>query len=203
VNKPFDLSMSILAMLGCFAVGWLWSLSTWHKGFDMGWLAVAFVVVRTISARFGGDRLRAKEYLVALWPALPAFVLETLANLSLHQFSVYGELEQIVQFSVFSCLLLIVITAATALLRFGIGIENLSPEDYAMSSSAIRVLALAASISVSLGALILLTERMQDAYTRLASLESWFYKGSLIVYFILIAKTMFPLILERFRATGS
>jgi hypothetical protein len=47
-----------------------------------------------------------------------------------------------------------------------------------------------------------LTASAQDAHTRLASLQSWFYKGSLIVYFILIAKTMFALILERFRATG-
>lgn len=202
MNRPFDLAMTILGMLGCLVVGWLWSLSTWHRAFDMGWLAVAFVVVRTISASFGGNRLQAKEYLVALWPALPAFVLEWLADLSLHRFSVYGELEQIVEFSVFSCLLLIVITAATARLKFGIGIEDLSPEEYAMSGSVIRVLALVVSISVSLGALTLLTERMQDAHSRLASLQSWFYKGSLMVYFILIAKTMFPLILERLRATG-
>lgn len=202
MNRPFDLAMTILAALGCLAAGWVWSLLTWHKGFDMGWLAVAFVVVRAVSARFGRGRLRAREYLVALWPALPAFVLEGLSNLSLHQFSIYGEPEQLVQFSVFSCLLLIVITAATALLRFGIGIENLSPEDYSMSCSVIRVSALAASISVSLGALMLLTEHMQDAHTRLESLQSWFYKGSLVVYFILIAKTMLPLILERFRATA-
>jgi hypothetical protein len=201
VNRPFDLSMSILATLGCFTVGWLWSFSTWHKGFDMGWLAVAFVVVRTISARFGRSRLRAKEYLVALWPALPAFVLEGLSNLSLHQFSVHGKPEQLVQFSVFSCLLLIVIAAATALLRFGIGIGDLSPEDYSMSHSVIRGLALAASISVSLGTLILLTGT-QDTHTRLASLQSWFYKGSLIVYFILITKAMLPLILGRLRATA-
>jgi hypothetical protein len=199
VSRLFDLSLSILAAVGCFIVGWLWSLSTWHRGFDMGWLVVAFVVLRTISARYERGRLRAKEYLSASWPALPAFVLEGLSSLNLHRFSIYGRPGQLVRFSVFSSLFLIVIAAATALLRFGIGIGDLSPEDYSMSDGAIRMLALAVSVSVSIGTLILLIEGAGDLHARLASLQSWFYKVSLIVYFVLIAKSMLPLILQRLR----
>jgi len=192
VNKPFDVAMSMVGAVGFLVVGWFWSLSTWHHGFDMGWLVVAFIVMRSISARWAQGELRAKDYLAAAGPALPAFILEGLSDLSLRQFSVNGKPHQIILFSVFSCLFLIVVVAETALLRFGLGIDELSSEDYSMLSSAIRVLALAVSVSASLGTLILFLEPTHDMHTRLASLQSWFYDVSLLVYFIVILKTMLP-----------
>lgn len=199
VNRPFDLAIAVLATLACFVVGWFWSMSMWHTSFDMGWLIVAFAVARTVSMRLAKGRLRSKEYLVAVWPVLPAFLMEGLSNKSLHQFSTEGTPEQIVQFSIFSCLLLIVIVGATALLKFGKTVEQLSSEDYSLSSNIVRVLALAASISLSIGTVVLLTEGSQDVHTRLVSLQSWFYKGSLMVYFILVLKVMLPIVLDRAR----
>ena len=133
-------------------------------------------------------------------PAVPGFVLEGLSDLSLHNFSLHRRSDDLVQFAAFSCLFLVFIAAVTAVLRFGIGIQDLSAEDYSMSRSAIGALALAVAISVSLGTFIVFAQHVEDLSARLTLLQSWFYKSSLIVYFLLTAKTMLPLIVKRFRA---
>jgi hypothetical protein len=200
LSERFNLTVSLFAALFCFLVGVLWSASTWRHGFDMGWLVVAFCVARGISARIERGNLGVKDYGVAFWPAAPGFVLEGLSDFGLRTFSLHGRSGDLTQFAVFSCLLLVFITAVIAVMRFGVGIQDLSAEDYSASRGAICALALAVAISIACGTSIILLAGAEDPGARLSLLQSWLYKTSLIVYFLLTIKMVLPLIVGRFRA---
>ena len=200
LSERFSLTVSLFAALFYFLVGVLWSASTWRHGFDMGWLVVAFCVARSAAARIESGKLGVRDYGIAFWPAVPGFVLEGLSDFSLHTFSLHGRSKDLAQFAVFSCLLLVFIAAVTAVLRFGVGIQDLSAEDYSVSRGAICALALAVAISVVCGTFIILLTGAEEPGTRLNLLQSWLYKTSLIVYFLLTMKMVLPLIVSRFRA---
>lgn len=181
-------------------VGLVWSASTWRHGFDMGWLLVAFLVTRSGSARMEHGRLGARDYANLFWPAAPGFLLEGFSDLSLHGFRLYGGRQELVRFAVSSCLFLIFIAVAIAILRFGIGIKELSVKDEAMWRGVIWFGVLATAISVAFGTFIIFVTGTKESSVRLNMLQSWFYKTSLIVYFLLTMKIMFPWILRRLRA---
>jgi hypothetical protein len=144
-------------------------------------------------------RLGAREYVSVYWPAAPGFALEWLSDSSLRDFRLHGQPGELVRFAVFSCMFLVLIAAATATLRFGIGFAELSAKDHAIWRDAIRVGAIAAVISVALGTFLVFTRGAVESSLRLNMLEAWFYKAALIVYFLVTMKMMLPLVLKRVR----
>ena len=204
MSERLNFTVSLFAALCFFLVGLLWSTSTWRHGFDMGWLVVAFCVARSVSARIesSGTSLEVKNYALMLWPAVPAFVLEGLAGLSLRKFSEYGRPEEIVQFALLSCLFLVFIAAATAVCRFGIGMADLPAEDYSISRRVVYFLSLTFAIFVTLGTPLLFIRTDANLSAQLTVLQSWFYKLSLLAYFLLSIKMMLPILLKRFRAAS-
>jgi hypothetical protein len=159
-----------------------------------------FLIAGGISGRLEHGTLGARNYAAIFWPAGPGFVLEWLSDSSLQHFLSHYEPEELVWFAVFSCLFLIFVTTATAALRFGIGIKELSAQDYARWRDFIWLGALAIVLCVTLGtAFIILVTGAKEADVRLSILQSWLYKMSLIVYFLLTVKMMLPLIVKRLR----
>jgi len=199
-NAVFNLVNSLIGAMLYFFVGWFWSASTRRHSFDLGWLVVAFLVSRGVSYRIEHGKLGARDYAAIYLPAVPGFALEWLADLSLHDFRLHSEMEALVRFSVFTCALLIFVIAATALLQFGIGRDELSTKDSATWHSTILTGAFAIAISLVLGTLMIFVRGATKSDVQASMLQSWFYITSLIVYLFLMIKMMLPLILSRLRA---
>jgi hypothetical protein len=195
----FNLAMSLIGAAVYFAVGWLWSASTWRRSFDLGWLVAAFLLSRYASARTDGANLRARDYLALCLPAIPGFFLEWFADSSLHDFRLHHQLEALVLFAVFSCGLLVLVITATALVQFGVGRDDLCSKDEGTWRSTIRIGAFVIATALILGTLMIVVKGTRDSEVRVEMLQRWLYVMSLIVYFHLTMKMMLPLILRRFR----
>jgi hypothetical protein len=185
-----------------FLVGFLFSKSTWRLGFDMGWLVVSLLVSLTISNRIEDGRTMTTDYLAMYWPALPGFILELLAALSLRDFKLHGGSRGSLEFAIFSCALLIFVTTIITVLRFGCGFRQLFVKDEALYRRVIWVGATAITMFLVLGIVQILVRTSGQLDMRMEMLESLFYKTSLIVYGLLTVKMMFPLVLVGLRANS-
>ena len=203
MSPPLSVAASVGACVAYFVAGVLLSRASWRGTFDLGWLVVAFLIARCAAARLEKGRLGARDYVTALWPTAPGFLLEWACDSSLRSFRLQGGRWRLAVFALLSCLLLIFITTATAKLKFGVQADELSPEDEARWRGAIWIGAVATAVSIPVGTLSVLTIRTEGPDARLDMLESWLYWASLIVYLLLTMKMMLPLVLNRLRAARS
>lgn len=197
-----NLIISVAGTILYFLIGWLWSVSTWRHSFDLGWLVVALILARYASRRIESDRLKVRDYLSVCLPVLPGFLLEFLADWGLHDFRLHDGFGALVRFAVLSCSLLVFVTVLTALLRFGVGLEALSKKDEAIWNSTIRIAAAAMTVTFVVGTTFIILRSANGLHAQVSFLESWFYCGSLMAYFLMTLKMMLPLVLRRFRAVA-
>src|SRR5437764_9365028 len=103
-----SLGISLFGTAFYLIAGWFWSLSTWRRNFDIGWIVVAYGVSRCAAERLehGSLSLSAKDYMKLCWPTGLGFVLVALADWSLHNYSLHSKVQDLILFALFSCLLL-------------------------------------------------------------------------------------------------
>lgn len=200
MGEHLSFKTSLAAAICYFLVGILWSLSTFRLGFDLGWLLIALLVSRGVSARMEHGTVKTKDWLIMSWPAIPGFILEWLSDASLHDFRGQGRTGDLVRFAIFSSLLLVFVTFVTGVSRFGIEIKEFHGEEY----STLRRLTLSAALATAalsiLGTVIIFGLSESGSTTQLAALQSWLYMSSLVVYLLLTLK-MFPSIAMSIRET--
>jgi hypothetical protein len=198
-----SLGISLFGTACYLIAGWFWSLSTWRRNFDIGWIVVAYGVSRCVAERFEHGELRAKDYVRFCWPTAVAFVLVGLADWSLRNYALHSRVHDLILFALFSSLLLTAVLCAVVIPRFGIGITDLSAPDQSVVGSTIRTLGIALGIAFSLGTSFIVFRRGEDSLTQLRELKMWLYGCSLAVYCLLTIKMMLSLLITRFRARDS
>lgn len=194
-----NLVIALAGAISYFLVGFLWSASTWHRSFDLGWLVVAFIITRYASTRIERGRLHTREYVNLCVPALPGFGFEFFADLGLRDFRLHDGPGAVVCFAVFSCFLLLFIVALTTFLPFGIGLDTIATKDEAIWHGTTLVGAAAVIVSIVVGTALIFAKSARELNALVGILQSWLYCVSLIVYFLLTLKMMLPLVLNRLR----
>jgi hypothetical protein len=162
------------------AVGIVWSRGAWSHGmfgFDLGYLVVAVLVFRILSAKMGGSTSGLKEWFLMILPAGPCWLLEALADYSLSNLKHDPTKPHLGAFVLFSCLMLV------SLLVWAIAFPLGNSRDPASNNEKILTWRRIASwTGVLLGITLLLstgwlllrtTTPILDVLQELQTLESW------------------------------
>jgi len=200
ISALVNLFVSVIGAFCYFIIGWLWSTSAWHRSFDLGWLVVALIFSQCVSTRIENGTLSARNYFFICLAALPGFIFELFADWGRHTFQLQSAHGSLVQFAIFSCLLLVWMVALIAFTRFGVALDKISTKHEATWNRTIWAGASVMTVSFVGGTVIILVGRSNDLGAQMSRLQSWFYFDSLLVYFLLTIKLTLPLILRRLRA---
>jgi hypothetical protein len=186
-----------------YFVGGIYLTAPREGSLDQGWLVVALAIFLGISNIRRLRKFSASDMAVLFWPVIAGFVLEWLSDVSTRNFQLHDTSQAHILAVILPCTFLVFIISTTIYSRLGVGAEGLAARDTRVLQGVIWLSASATTIYIIFGATMILVRGVVELSAWLTVFESWLYRASLIVFFLLTIRMVLPLFLRSVRVAFS
>jgi len=210
--KAINAVIAVVGGLFAIGVGVIWSqefLSKGTFGFDLGYLTVAIAVSRVLSTRLAGVPRKQLRWLSLLFPTLLMLTFEALAAWSLNRLHEQLSVNWLLLFASSSAFMLWSALILLVSFNYEDGFGPFSSNERRiwrkwslLAAVMLSILVVWEPVKLSLRIRASFDFSSVTIYSVLVELESWYYRCSLIIYFFMIVRMLFPTLQNRILGSG-